>query len=94
MQFVISQCCCLHSVAHVSIGALGDSFYEYLLKAWLQSGKQDAEAKRMYDYAIKGIETHLLKTSRGGLKYLGEFKNGRTEAKMGHLTCFAGMHQH
>ena len=45
----------------------------------------------MYDKAVAGVEGNLLKTSRGGLKYLGEFKNGRTEAKMGHLTCFAGM---
>ncbi|KAF6040512.1 MAN1A2 [Bugula neritina] len=75
---------------HVSIGALGDSFYEYLLKVWLQTNKEDTEAKRMYDTAVKGVETHLLKTSNGGLKYLGEYKNGRVDAKMGHLTCFAG----
>ena len=40
-------------VAHSSIGALGDSFYEYLLKAWLQSDKADTEARHMYDEAIK-----------------------------------------
>jgi hypothetical protein len=38
---------------HVSIGALGDSFYEYLIKAYLMSGKQDTEAKQMYDATIK-----------------------------------------
>ena len=38
---------------HTAIGALGDSFYEYLLKAWIQSGKQDTEARKMYDDAIK-----------------------------------------
>ena len=37
----------------MSIGALGDSFYEYLLKAYLQSGKEDKEAKEMYDAAVK-----------------------------------------
>ena len=26
---------------HTSMGALGDSFYEYLLKEWLRSGKYD-----------------------------------------------------
>ena len=25
---------------HVSIGALGDSFYEYLLKSWIQGGSK------------------------------------------------------
>jgi len=38
---------------HVSVGALGDSFYEYLLKAWLQSNKTDAEALEMYHAAVK-----------------------------------------
>ena len=26
---------------HLSMGAYGDSYYEYLLKAWLQNGKRD-----------------------------------------------------
>ncbi len=38
---------------HVSVGALGDSFYEYLLKAWLWSGKSDSEARQMYDNALQ-----------------------------------------
>ncbi len=29
--------------AHASMGALGDSFYEYLLKEWLRSGKKDLQ---------------------------------------------------
>merc|ERR1719466_598645 len=33
---------------HVSLGALGDSFYEYLLKEWLRSGMTDEQAKRMF----------------------------------------------
>ena len=37
---------------HVSIGALGDSFYEYLLKAYFQSGKEDEQAKELYFEAI------------------------------------------
>ena len=28
---------------HTSLGALGDSFYEYLLKEWLRSGKRDLQ---------------------------------------------------
>jgi len=35
------------------MGALGDSFYEYLLKAWLQSNKTDSEALEMYHAAVK-----------------------------------------
>ena len=30
---------------HYSIGALGDSFYEYLLKEWIRSGRKDEEVK-------------------------------------------------
>lgn len=41
------------SIGHTAIGALGDSFYEYLLKSWLQSGKKDEMAKKMYDEAVQ-----------------------------------------
>nr|XP_045014136.1 mannosyl-oligosaccharide 1,2-alpha-mannosidase IA isoform X2 [Jaculus jaculus] len=75
---------------HVSIGGLGDSFYEYLLKAWLMSDKTDVEAKKMYFDAIQAIETHLVRKSSGGLTYIAEWKGGLLEHKMGHLTCFAG----
>ncbi|KAL4674811.1 hypothetical protein H8959_018745, partial [Pygathrix nigripes] len=53
---------------HTSVGGLGDSFYEYLLKAWLMSDKTDHEARKMYDDAIEAIEKHLIKKSRGGKK--------------------------
>lgn len=75
---------------HTSVGGLGDSFYEYLLKAWLMSDKTDHEARRMYDDAVEAIEKHLIKKSRGGLVFIGEWKNGHLERKMGHLACFAG----
>lgn len=44
------------SADHTSVGGLGDSFYEYLLKAWLMSDKTDTEARKTYDDAI---EVHL-----------------------------------
>ncbi|XP_042523213.1 mannosyl-oligosaccharide 1,2-alpha-mannosidase IA isoform X1 [Dipodomys spectabilis] len=75
---------------HVSVGGLGDSFYEYLLKAWLMSDKTDLEAKKMYFDAVQAIETHLIRKSSGGLTYIAEWKGGLLEHKMGHLTCFAG----
>ncbi|XP_072736848.1 mannosyl-oligosaccharide 1,2-alpha-mannosidase IB isoform X3 [Ciconia boyciana] len=75
---------------HTSVGGLGDSFYEYLLKAWLMSDKMDTEARKMYDDAIEAIEKHLIRKSSGGLTFIGEWKNGHLERKMGHLTCFAG----
>ncbi|XP_070589536.1 mannosyl-oligosaccharide 1,2-alpha-mannosidase IA [Erythrolamprus reginae] len=75
---------------HVSVGGLGDSFYEYLLKAWLMSDKTDEEAKQMYYKAVQSIETHLIRKSSNGLMYIAEWKGGLLEHKMGHLTCFAG----
>ncbi|OCT80295.1 mannosyl-oligosaccharide 1,2-alpha-mannosidase IA [Xenopus laevis] len=75
---------------HVSVGGLGDSFYEYLLKAWLMSDKTDEEAKKMYYEAVQAVETHLIRKSSSGLTYIAEWKGGLLEHKMGHLTCFAG----
>uniref|UniRef100_A0A7N9AUV3 alpha-1,2-Mannosidase n=1 Tax=Mastacembelus armatus TaxID=205130 RepID=A0A7N9AUV3_9TELE len=75
---------------HVSVGGLGDSFYEYLLKAWLMSDKTDEEGKKMYYDALQAIETNLMRKSTSGLTYIAEWKGGLLEHKMGHLTCFAG----
>ncbi|ESO83439.1 hypothetical protein LOTGIDRAFT_222667 [Lottia gigantea] len=75
---------------HVSVGALGDSFYEYLIKTYLMSGKKDTDAKTMYFDAIKAIENKMLVTSKDGLKYFAEYKSGRLDHKMDHLACFSG----
>ncbi|XP_057670068.1 mannosyl-oligosaccharide alpha-1,2-mannosidase IA isoform X2 [Diorhabda carinulata] len=75
---------------HMSIGALGDSFYEYLLKAWLQSNKEDNEARQMFDDSMAAIFQHMLKTSTNGLMYFAELKFDRPEHKMDHLACFSG----
>ncbi|KAM8796109.1 mannosyl-oligosaccharide 1,2-alpha-mannosidase IC [Eudromia elegans] len=75
---------------HVSIGGLGDSFYEYLIKSWLMSDKKDSEAKTMYDDALEAIEKHLVKKSAGGLTYIAEWRGGILDHKMGHLACFSG----
>ncbi|NWS11144.1 MA1C1 mannosidase, partial [Pachyramphus minor] len=75
---------------HVSIGGLGDSFYEYLIKSWLMSDKKDLEAKKMYDDALEAIEKHLVKKSAGGLTYIAEWRGGILDHKMGHLACFSG----
>lgn len=74
----------------MSLGGLGDSFYEYLLKAWLQSGKTDDEARFMYDEAMGAIVEHMVMKSPGGLVYVSDLKYDRPEHKMGHLACFAG----
>ncbi|XP_073937056.1 mannosyl-oligosaccharide 1,2-alpha-mannosidase IC isoform X2 [Castor canadensis] len=75
---------------HVSVGGLGDSFYEYLIKSWLMSAKTDTEAKNMYYEALEAIETYLLNVSPGGLTYIAEWRGGILDHKMGHLACFSG----
>ncbi|XP_067639758.1 mannosyl-oligosaccharide alpha-1,2-mannosidase IA [Eurosta solidaginis] len=75
---------------HMSLGALGDSYYEYLLKAWLQSGQTDEEAREMFDEAMLAINEHMIRTSNGGLTYASDLKFDRLEHKMDHLACFAG----
>lgn len=45
-------------VDHVSIGGLGDSFYEYLIKSFLMSDKTDDDAKKMY-YDAMDVRTFL-----------------------------------
>ncbi|XP_075159018.1 alpha-Mannosidase class I a isoform X1 [Haematobia irritans] len=75
---------------HMSLGALGDSFYEYLLKAWLQSGQTDEEARQMFDDAMVAIIEKMVRTSPNGLTYVSDLKFDRLEHKMDHLACFAG----
>ncbi|GJQ84617.1 hypothetical protein Trydic_g10226 [Trypoxylus dichotomus] len=75
---------------HMSMGALGDSFFEYLLKAWIQSNKEDNEARQMYDDAMQAVIQHMLFTSKSGLTYFAELKFDRPEHKMDHLGCFSG----
>ncbi len=44
----------------VSLGALGDSFYEYLLKVWMQGGRSEDNYRRMYDEAMDGVDKLLV----------------------------------
>lgn len=78
------------NIEHISLGALGDSFYEYLLKAWIQSGQTDTDARQMYDDAMDAIVNNIIQTSSGGLIYASDMKFERLEHKMDHLACFAG----
>lgn len=76
---------------HVSMGALGDSFYEYLIKAYIQSDGQDVEAYQMYIDAIKAFENKLIFTSaQSKLVYFAELKDTSINHKMDSLACFSG----
>ena len=40
----------------ITFGALGDSFYEYLLKTWLQGDRKEGWLRDMYDKAIENLQ--------------------------------------
>lgn len=74
-----------------SFGAAGDSFYEYLLKNWLQSGKSHQPSLTLYLNAVDGAMKHLIQRSKpNNLTYLAQHEYGQIVHQMGHLTCFAG----
>eukprot|EP00039_Didymoeca_costata_P019683 m.338531 g.338531 ORF g.338531 m.338531 type:complete len:619 (-) comp18457_c0_seq1:83-1939(-) len=73
----------------ITLGARGDSYYEYLLKQWLQSGKKDNRWKEMYMESVSGIFEHLVKESEPNkLTFIAELINGGIKNKMDHLVCF------
>jgi len=74
---------------HISLGAMADSYYEYLLKQWLQSDRQDHRYRVMYDEFVAKLEELLIKrSSPNGFMVVGEFEGGHVEPKMDHLVCF------
>jgi mannosyl-oligosaccharide alpha-1,2-mannosidase len=73
----------------ITLGALGDSFYEYLLKIWLQGGRKEEWLRTMYDTAVNGIVNKLLQFSTpSGLAYLADWTGRTLNHKMDHLVCF------
>ncbi|XP_004486029.1 mannosyl-oligosaccharide 1,2-alpha-mannosidase MNS3 isoform X1 [Cicer arietinum] len=81
---------------NIRLGSRGDSYYEYLLKVWLQSGPSSdnntSYLYEMYKEAMTGVR-HLLvqKSVPNGLVFVGELpygSNGGFSPKMDHLVCF------
>ncbi|XP_054854259.1 endoplasmic reticulum mannosyl-oligosaccharide 1,2-alpha-mannosidase [Eublepharis macularius] len=72
-----------------TLGARADSYYEYLLKQWIQGGKKENELLEDYVKGIEGVKMHLLRKSQPKrLSFIGELAHGRFSAKMDHLVCF------
>lgn len=81
---------------NIRLGSRGDSYYEYLLKVWLQQGANPSRnvtyLYNMYEEAMKGVR-HLLvrKSVPNGLVFVGELPYGASGSfspKMDHLVCF------
>lgn len=75
--------------SNIRLGSRGDSFYEYLLKLHLLQSKKPAYLRSMYDEAMTGVKTRLVRKSQpGGLTYVGELPGGERggfSPKMDHL---------
>ncbi|KAL4975735.1 glycoside hydrolase [Aspergillus desertorum] len=76
--------------ANIRLGSRGDSYYEYLLKQYLQTSEEIY--RDMWDEALIGIRKHLITYSKNAkLTILGERQaglDGPLIPKMDHLACF------
>ncbi|KXN71603.1 glycoside hydrolase family 47 protein, partial [Conidiobolus coronatus NRRL 28638] len=72
----------------VSFGALGDSFYEYLLKVYIMTGKSNPLLLSMFQESMQGLKS-LMRRGPNGELYFGEIdQNGQYQQYMDHLTFF------
>ncbi|KAG7100035.1 hypothetical protein E1B28_001821 [Marasmius oreades] len=84
----------------IRLGSRGDSYYEYLLKQYLQTNRTESVYHDMYSAAVDAIHEHLIRHSpHAGLIYTAEFSPERTtdgqlswrlSPKQDHLVCFFG----
>lgn len=64
--------------SEIRLGSRGDSYYEYLLKQYLQTDRQEPVYRDMYDDAMSGIKKHLIaRTKRKGLIFTKELAPAR-----------------
>ncbi|KAH0951507.1 hypothetical protein HN011_003403 [Eciton burchellii] len=79
--------------ATITLGARGDSYYEYLLKQWLQTGKTIDYLRDDYLLGIAGTKKYLVKhTAVNKYLFIAELigANKEIKPKMDHLTCYLG----
>ncbi|KAF8435655.1 glycoside hydrolase [Boletus edulis BED1] len=89
-----------YRMAPIRLGSRGDSYYEYLLKQYLQTNQTEGVYRELYDQAMTGIHDHLIQKSVSGkLVYTAELipqpgrqgeQNYRLVPKQDHLVCFLG----
>ncbi|KRY52702.1 Endoplasmic reticulum mannosyl-oligosaccharide 1,2-alpha-mannosidase [Trichinella nativa] len=74
----------------ITLGARTDSYYEYLLKQWLQTGKTINWLKDDFLKSMSGVTKLLLRRSKSRkLAFVGELlQNSSFSPKMDHLVCF------
>ena len=77
---------------NIRLGSRGDSYYEYLIKQYLQTEKQEPVYLALWDESLAGVRKHLITYSNTShFTVLGERPsgiNGELSPKMDHLVCF------
>ncbi|KAK4269577.1 hypothetical protein QN277_022716 [Acacia crassicarpa] len=75
----------------ITFGAMGDSFYEYLLKVWIQGNKTPAVKlyRDMWEKSMKGLVSLVRRSTPSSFTYLCEKNGGSLTDKMDELACFA-----
>lgn len=77
---------------NIRLGSRGDSYYEYLIKQYLQTSKQEPVYQAMWNESMAGIKKHLLTYSYpSNFTVLAERPSGLAHdlsPKMDHLVCF------
>lgn len=71
----------------IGLGSFGDSFYEYMLKAYILD-KNDSIAKEMYQDTSEALKQHIVTKTRQNNYYVKTV--GDSPTKMEHLACFSG----
>ncbi|ORY02820.1 glycoside hydrolase [Basidiobolus meristosporus CBS 931.73] len=73
----------------ISFGALGDSFYEYLLKQYLMTGSKIDQYRRMYEASIDSMKKYMIAESHGQTYLSALDSDLKIVQSLEHLTCFA-----
>lgn len=73
-----------------TLGAYADSFYEYLLKIWIQSGYKNDRFKQKFLDVIVTVVEKLVKKSKSGYVFIASIEKDRLRLTMEHLTCYTG----
>ncbi|KAN0032535.1 hypothetical protein ACTFIV_006434 [Dictyostelium citrinum] len=76
--------------SQVSVGAMGDSFYEYLLKMWIYQDGVEERYSELFQRSADSIIKHLYKVSKQGDGFITNLEGSSVTNTQEHLTCFAG----
>ena len=96
-NFIALQSSGFSAPYNVRLGAMGDSFYEYLFKTWWYHGGVHSKSpavrdeRALFDTLMRHVNSTLLKLSpKDGLLYVGDKQHGVVQKRMDHLACFLG----